>query len=88
MPPSALEEGLEALGRLCTWPLPETAKQACLDPQEKRQVTPGLQEKVQALGKSTAAKEEFRLRHLFQYQRADQFILSPQNFNRLIYGSS
>jgi hypothetical protein len=28
----------------------------------------------------------FWLRHLFQYQRADQFILTPQNFNRVIYG--
>jgi hypothetical protein len=26
------------------------------------------------------------LRHLFQYQRVDQFILAPQNFNSLICG--
>lgn len=38
--------------------------------------------KVQPLGKSTAAKGRFWLRHLFQYQREDQFILTPSEFQQ------
>lgn len=38
--------------------------------------------KVQAPGKALQLKEDFWLRHLFQYQKEDQFILTPSEFQQ------
>lgn len=38
--------------------------------------------KVQAPGKALQVKEDFWLRHLFQYQKEDQFILTPSEFQQ------